>query len=393
MRRSTKKGGFTLIEIIVVVGIIAILAGALTPFTLQMIGTRREQAARDELKAMKEAIIGKATSTEQGEEFTFGFVGDIGNVPDSLDRLKTIGSLPAYSFNTSKNMGAGWNGPYIMEKFSGDFKDDPWGTNYSYSTASATNTDLGVTYLAKITSAGPDRTLSTSDDLSVQILEPEVHSDLVGYVRDTFGDDVRDVTVTINYPSNGAIITATDTTDDEGHYEFSDIPVGDRVITINPDKLVYKAETAKTLTDDRDDVQFKIENFSDSAINISSIKADYTVSPTAYYEKVLINGVTVFTYSTTRPGSGTTANFPGVNVAASTIDKKPFLARIQAGRVETPDITVERLVVGGSLTIELQDFVDADSGGSAFTVDMTGVPFTITFSDGSIARIIPVKGS
>jgi hypothetical protein len=82
-----------------------------------------------------------------------------------------------------------------------------------------------------------------------------------------------------------------------------------------------------------------------------------------------------------------------VNVAASTIDKKPFLARIQAGRVETPDITVERLVVGGSLTIELQDFVDADSGGSAFTVDMTGVPFTITFSDGSIARIIPVKGS
>ncbi len=394
MKSMNKKGGFTLIEIVVVVGIIAVLAGALTPLTLQMIGARRERAARDELKALKEAIIGKATSTEQGEEFTFGFVGDIGNVPDSLDRLKTIGSLSAYSFNTSKNMGAGWNGPYIMEKFGGDFKDDPWGTDYSYSTASGTNADLGVDYLATITSAGPDRTLSTSDDLSVQILEPEVRSDLVGYVRDTFGDDVRDVTVTINYASNGAITTATDTTDDEGRYEFSDIPVGDRVVTINPGKLIYKSETAETLTDDRDDVQFKIENFFDSAISISSIKADYAVSPAAYYEKVLINGVAVFTYASgDRPGNGTVVSFSAVNVAASTIDKKPFLARIQAGRVETPDITVERLVVGGSLTIELQDFVDSVSGGSAVTVDMTGIPFTITFSDGSIARFIPVKES
>ncbi|MHC4197848.1 MAG: prepilin-type N-terminal cleavage/methylation domain-containing protein [Planctomycetota bacterium] len=188
--RINSKSGFTLIEIVVVVGIIAILAGTLTPLTLQMIGARREQAARGELANIKDAIIGRARATEHGEEFTFGFVGDIGNVPASLDRLKTIGSLPAFSFNTTKNIGAGWNGPYIMEKFGGDFKDDPWGTQYSYSTTPGTNTDLGVQYLAKITSAGPDRTLSTSDDLSVEILEPEVRADVLGFVKDSLGDGV-----------------------------------------------------------------------------------------------------------------------------------------------------------------------------------------------------------
>ncbi|MEE9200443.1 MAG: hypothetical protein V3V45_03265 [Candidatus Brocadiales bacterium] len=398
-----KTSGFSIIEIAIVIGIVAVLAGVLTPLTFKLIAARKERAARDELEVLKEAIIGKATSTEHGEEFTFGFIGDIGNVPASLDRLKTIGSLPAYSYDSTKGMGAGWNGPYIMEKFSGDFKDDPWGTDYSYSTTGGTNTDLGVEYLATITSAGPDHTLSTSDDLSVQILEPEVRSEIVGYVRDTLGDGVRDVTVTINYPSNGALTTAPATTDDEGRYEFLDldgitipIPIGDRIITIDPAKLVYKPGTAKTLTDDRDDVQFKIENFSDSNISISSIKVDYTVSPAAYYEKVIIGGVTVYTYSGTRPGNGTTVTFGAASVSASTVAKQPFLARIQAGRVETPDITVDRLVVGGSLTIELQDFVDADSGGSAVTVDMTGIPLTVTFDDGSedgsVARFIPVKG-
>ncbi|MFQ5863293.1 MAG: carboxypeptidase regulatory-like domain-containing protein [Candidatus Brocadiales bacterium] len=386
-----KKGGFTLIEIIVVIGIVAAIAGAMTPLTIKMIGARREQAARGELDTIKKAIIGEARATKHGEEFTFGFVGDIGNVPASLDRLKTIGTLPAFSFDTTKKMGAGWNGPYIMEKFGGDFKLDPWGTEYSYSTTPGTNTDLGVDYLATITSAGPDRTSGTSDDLSVQLLEPEVRSDMAGYVKDKSGNGVTGVAVTINYPSGGNLTTASDTTDDEGLYEFTDIPIGDRTVTIDP-KLLYKPATAETLTSDRDDVIFQIENFSGNDIAISSITAEYTISPTAYYEEVLINSVTVFTYITTRPGSGTIVTFAPVTVSRSTVAKKPYLARVQANRVETPDIVIMRLAAGGSVTIELRNFRDVASG-IANIVDMTGIPFKITFSDGSVVRFTPIKES
>lgn len=391
MLKMNRQCGFTLVEVVVVLGIVAVLAGLITPLTIKMVGAHKERAARQELETIKKAIIGEARSTEHGEEFTFGFVGDIGNVPDSLDRLKTRGSLPTFSFDTSKNIGAGWNGPYIMEKFGGDFKLDPWGTEYSYSTTSGTNAELGVTFLATITSAGPDRTLGTDDDHSVQILEPEVRADVVGFVKDSVGEGVTGVAVTMNYPSNGTLTTALDTTDNDGLYEFLDIPIGDRTLTVDP-KLLYKPGTAKTVAPTGKNLTFIIENFSENDITISSLKADYTVDPPAFYEKVIINGVTVFTWSGTRPGSGTTVTFTPVTVSRSTVAKEPFLVRIQASRVETPDVILGRLAAGGSLTIELKNFKDASSG-VADAVDMTGVSFTITFSDGSVVRFTPVKES
>lgn len=384
MRHMNKKSGFTLLETIVVLGIIAILAAIITPLTVQTVGARRETAAREELEVLKEAIIGRARSTEHGEEFTFGFVGDIGNVPDSLDRLKTIGSLPAYSFNTTNDMGAGWRGPYIMEKHGGDFKKDPWGADYSYSTTPGTNTDLGVQYLAKITSKGPDLTTGTPDDLSVEVLEPEVRADVLGYVKDTVGEGILNVAMTINYPSSGTLTTASDTTDADGLYEFSDIPIGDRTITMDP-KLLYKAGSGITSAPTGKDVTFKVENFSSSDITISSLTVTYTVNPPPTYGKVVINGVTVYSV---RQGSGVPAPFAPISVSRSTVSKEPFLARIQSGRVETPDIVVGRLAAGGSLTIELQVFQE---GGAA--VDMSGTPFTVTFSNGSVVKFTPVKES
>ncbi len=379
MKNLNKQGGFTLIEIVVVVGIIAILAGTLTPFAMQMVGARREVAARKELQSLKKAIIGEAKKTRHGEEFTFGFVGDIGNVPASLDRLETIGGLPANAFNTTKDLGAGWNGPYIMEKFSGDFKDDPWGTAYSYSNVSATNSDLGVDYLATITSAGPDRTLSTSDDLNIEILEPEVLSDIIGMVKYANGSPTPSVSVTVNYPGSGTLTTAADTTDSDGVYEFSDIPIGDRTVTIAPE-LLYAPGTAVTTSPENDDIEFTIKNYSSSNISITSMTPVYSGGNT--YKEVFIDGVKVYDNSGT--GSGTPVTLPSQTLTASAGTLNPFPVRIQSPKVQPPDIIIDRIEPGGSLTFGIDVFKTSGGG----VADMTGVSFSVTFSDGSVATFV-----
>ncbi len=374
MKNMNKQGGFTLIEVVIVMAVVAVLAGAITPFAIQMVGARREVAARKELQSLKKAVIGEAKKTVHGEEFTFGFVGDIGNVPDSLDRLKTIGSLPANAFNTTKDLGAGWNGPYIMEEFGGDFKDDPWGTDYSYSTASGTNADLGVDYLATITSAGPDRTLSTSDDLSVEILKPEVHSDVIGTVKYASGSPAPSVSVTMNYPNNGTLTTAADTTDSEGYYEFSDIPIGDRTITASPGLLYVPGTAVTTIIDS---IKFTVANYSSSNISITSLTPVFSGGLT--YKEVWIDEVKVYDNSGT--ASGATISFSSQTLTGSTGTINPFLVRVQSQKVQPPDIIIDRIEEGGFLIFELKIF-KTGGGGQA---NMTGVSLSVTFSDGSVA--------
>ena len=55
--------------------------------------------------------------------------------------------------------------------------------------------------------------------------------------------------------------------------------------------------------------------------------------------------------------------------------------------MEPPDVKISSIAAGGSLTIELNDFKDAPTGG-ATAVDMTGVPFEVAFDDESVVAFI-----
>lgn len=380
------KSGFTLIEVVIVMIIIAALAGAITPLVFQAIYARREQATREELKTIKKSIIGEAKKIGHGEEFTFGFAGDVGGVPENLDRLKTIGTLPAFSFDTNKNMGAGWNGPYMMEQFGGDFKEDPYGTEYIYSTTVYTNTDLGVDVKAKITSAGPDRTADTTDDLSIEILDPEVRADIIGLVKNKVGLGVPFVDVTLYYPSNGNLTPASTQTDSDGIYQFSDIPLGDRAVIVKP-KILYEPNTAVTIGKEGKNVEFVVTNYSENAISISSLTVTYSSDPVAYYKEIKLNGVSVHKSENPRTGSGDTVTFGSVSISGSSLASQPHLIRIQCPKVESPDVKISSLGAGASLTIELNDFKDASTG-DANAVDMTGTPFEVTFSNGSVVAFV-----
>jgi type II secretory pathway pseudopilin PulG len=98
-----KVEGFTLLELVVIVAVMAILAAAVAPTFLNQIGDARIQATQEEAQTLYEAIVGHPT--ESGTQF--GFVGDMGEFPASFTALVQPGSLPAYTTATVRNVGMG----------------------------------------------------------------------------------------------------------------------------------------------------------------------------------------------------------------------------------------------------------------------------------------------
>src|SRR5206468_10676930 len=80
--------GFTLIEIILAIAVMAILAGALAPLASRSIDNSREDLTRQRERQIFQAIMG-ADSDDAG-----GFLADIGRLPASLTELAARGALP-----------------------------------------------------------------------------------------------------------------------------------------------------------------------------------------------------------------------------------------------------------------------------------------------------------
>jgi len=142
-----RHAGFTLIELIVVVAVITGLVAAVTPALVQQILDRRIQATQDEVRVLHDAIVGNPS------EMRFGFVGDIGRTPNSLQELVQRGGLPGYSNSTTRGIGIGWRGPYV---------------NAGTSTADALTDSFGRSYTTsagQVRSAGPDGIPNNSDDI------------------------------------------------------------------------------------------------------------------------------------------------------------------------------------------------------------------------------------
>lgn len=139
--RSNRRG-FTLIEIVVVVTVLSIMAGAVVPVAIKAISSAARKSTREEL-----TVIGNA-ATE--------FFRDTSTIPTSVDDLE---------FDPKKKGVSGWSGPYLpgtltdpATKDSG-YMADAWSQAYKV--------DVGTTF--KVTSAAEGGAFGTDNDISIEV--------------------------------------------------------------------------------------------------------------------------------------------------------------------------------------------------------------------------------
>ena len=389
MRHS--GNGFTLIDIVIVLAVFGVLLGTMIPFTIQMVHKTRELQTLDELEKLRAAIIGDPVTVLNESRTQLGYVGDMGNLPSSLEDLYKKGSQPAYTFNTTKKTGAGWNGPYISPEIVEHLetlKTDAFGNDYDYTTTPFTDSTTGATVAGRIRSKGRDGTSDTSDDLSLSFFDSQIKSRIVGQIKDEVGEGVGGAVVTINYPSNGVLTSTTTTSDRFGFYTLDDITYGNRSITIEL-KLVVVVGSADVTGANNNEIVFSVVNFSNTNIGITSYKAVYFSAPAAYYKTLIIGGVTVHDSDSNKLGSGETATFSAITIAGGTGVSDTLPTLIQSPVTTAGDIIpIGQLGRGQTKQIKMLNFRDSPTGGGQ-AVSMSGVPMEITFSDGSIVRFIP----
>ena len=105
-KENNNQDGFTVVELLVVLGIIALLAAVIAPRVIQYLSKARSDTARVQLKNIESAI----------ELFYL----DIGTYPNTNHGLKVL---------IESNQKPQWNGPYL-KNVSG--LTDPWGNVYQY---------------------------------------------------------------------------------------------------------------------------------------------------------------------------------------------------------------------------------------------------------------------
>jgi general secretion pathway protein G len=121
-----KRGGFSLIELIIVIALIAILAGAMVP----LFRTSRLEAQQAKVAAELDALKSAAMM----------FHNDTGAWPPGA---AAPGRQDGSGFITNTNPAtANWNGPYLDA-----WRADPWGNNYRLIEVTAG----GITNLSVVT--------------------------------------------------------------------------------------------------------------------------------------------------------------------------------------------------------------------------------------------------
>ncbi len=381
--RMERDKGLSLIEVVIILAVLVILVALLVPSTVQILTGARRNVTLDEMENLKKAMIGDPDLKTSGVRSNFAYLGDMGNLPSTLDDLVTP-QIPAYAFNSSKGVGAGWRGPYITLGPGSDaasHRVDAFGNLYTHSITNYTNAQ-GQTVDAKVVSLGADGVAGgtgNDEDVTLETLVAETTATVTGYGFDLSGNPLDTATVTMNYPAGGLLTSPFTTTNSSGFYQFNNVPFGIRSVSFDPRLLLVPGSVrATTTTNSNDTVEFRVANFSINLITVGRLQATYTpVGGSGFYRNIRWNlTTTVYTCSGAPAGSGTNTTIsPSQPVAVDANPTPPQRVTVDASDVQVPDIKI--LGSGTEARIEIQNFRTTNANCAAGTGrDMRGATFS-----------------
>lgn len=102
-----RRGGFTLVELLVVLAILGLLAGLIGPQVMKFLGSSKTKTAKLQIDDLSSTL----------DLYRL----ELGHYPTESQGLKALVENPGDVSN--------WNGPYLKK---GQVPKDPWGNDYQY---------------------------------------------------------------------------------------------------------------------------------------------------------------------------------------------------------------------------------------------------------------------
>ncbi len=235
IRPINSERGVILIELLIVVMIIGLLVTGAVKTWDTVIAQTRFTKTEQEMQELVYAIVGNPDLITEGRRTDFGYVGDMGMLPDSLV------DLVIKPGGTSDSC---WRGPYIKSKFtenSNDYLTDAWGNNYIYNKES-----LNIRSYASGNHMTPNTWVNKKIANSKYAL---LRNTVSGYVKDLVnnppGYHNQYLSVYITYPLNGNVWTPIGfIPNEDGFYIIPDIPQGNhRMICVYDTTLLNPTDT------------------------------------------------------------------------------------------------------------------------------------------------------
>lgn len=270
---ATPRAGLTLLELLVVLGIIAVIAGVAMRSVSGTFDQSRYEANITQLDAIEAAILEPS-----------GFLHDIGRLPEAqgteartqLSELWEPGGLPSFTIANAPGdpevqMGVGWRGPYLRLGLGRNDLRDAFGRDFDLFSADGSPLGAGVE-VGILRSRGADGQIGGADfdadlllvlaaetpavtagladdetDRSVGDLVVRVHRDTLGEPAQV-GEGNR-VLVRVYGPAEGTLSTLGAHTFTVGspaifQHVFTGLPLGPKIVR------AYQADAANLPVDD-----------------------------------------------------------------------------------------------------------------------------------------------
>jgi len=310
--------GFTLIELVVVITIIGILAILGSRSITRSLENRKYLATHTEMDVLKTAMVGDPSLMENGVRTYFGYIGDVGDIPPSLDAL------------LSDPLGAGdtlWKGPYVEVDFqaeANEYKVDAWGDDYTYNT-SGDSVLIVSNGGGESFSVGFKKSDMLQNSIAIRVFSSSglnLDNDNVSYIAAAWGGSWHNM----SYGSDQKF--HLNNTVPIGNRQVKVIALGDTIfqpvsvtprsstsatITVYPNygvlKYIDTGSSTTTAGTGKEQLEFKVTNTDQETFNITNMVVSWSngscwIDQIPYLEKVeeLGSGTVYWNYSTDNSG-------------------------------------------------------------------------------------------